>query len=232
LAKLVRELRAAGDPKCAAASLRFFKTGKGQYGEGDRFLGLSTPVLRRIVRGYGDLSLGDVERLLRSPVHELRSAAFAILVAQYERGNAVQRRRIFRFYLSHTKNANNWDLVDGSAPYIVGEHLKTRSRGVLDRLAASKSLWERRIAIVSTLMLIRQREADDTFRIAARLLEDQHDLIHKAVGWMLRETGKVSPEKLRRFLRRHYARIPRTSLRYAIERFPASERRRILAGAF
>jgi len=231
-AGIVRELGAAADPKRAAASRWFFKTGKGQYGEGDRFLGISTPDLRRIALRYRNLRLKDVERLLRSPIHEHRSAGFEILVAQYSRGESDQREKIFRFYLGHTPCANNWDLVDGSAPYIVGEHLKTKPRAVLDELAGSKLVWERRIAIVATLALIREGELEDTFRIAEKLLSDQHDLIHKAVGWMLRETGKISDVRLRKFLQRHYERIPRTTLRYAIERFPAPERRRLLAGVF
>lgn len=230
--KLVGELRASADPKRAAASRWFFKTGKGQYGEGDRFLGLSAPVLRKTALRYRELSLKDIERLLRSPIHEHRAAGFEILVEQYQRGDEARRETIFRFYLRHTRCANNWDLVDGSAPYIVGQHLKTRSRRLLDRLARSKSLWERRIAIISTLALIRSGEVADTFRIAEKLFSDPHDLIHKAVGWMLREAGKVFPDRLRAFLQRHYARIPRTALRYAIERFPARERRRILRGAF
>ncbi|HTS11404.1 MAG TPA: DNA alkylation repair protein [Candidatus Limnocylindrales bacterium] len=231
-AGIVRELGAAADPKRAAVSRWFFKTGKGQYGEGDRFLGISTPDLRRIALRYRNLRLKDVERLLRSPIHEHRSAGFEILVAQYSRGESDQREKIFRFYLGHTRCANNWDLVDGSAPYIVGEHLKTKPRAVLDKLAESKLVWERRIAIVATVALIREGELEDTFRIAEKLLSDQHDLIHKAVGWMLRETGKISDTRLRKFLQRHYERIPRTTLRYAIERFPAPERRRLLAGIF
>jgi 3-methyladenine DNA glycosylase AlkD len=134
--------------------------------------------------------------------------------------------------LRHTRNVNNWDLVDGSARYIVGEHLKTRQRNLLDRLARSKLIWERRIAMVSTLALIRSGEIEDTFRIAEKLLSDRHDLIHKAVGWMLRETGKVSPRALQRFLRDHYRRMPRTTLRYAIERFPEDRRQLMLVGKF
>ena len=232
LRDLRRDLKAAADPKRAKASLWFFKTGKGQYGEGDRFLGMTAAVLRRILLRYRDLRLSDIERLLCSPIHEHRSAGFEILVAQYERGNDAQRERIFRFYLRHTRCANNWDLVDASAPYIVGEHLKTRPRDLLDRLAGSTLLWERRIAIVSTLMLIKSGQIEDTFRIAEKLLSDPHDLIHKAVGWALRETGKVSPDALLGFLQKHYAQIPRTALRYAIERFPAAQRKQILAGKF
>lgn len=230
--KLVRELRAPADPKRAAASRWFFKTGKGQYGEGDRFIGLAVPILRKIALRYRSLSLRDIKRLLASPIHEYRLTAFEILVAKYEAGDEVQRDEIFAFYLEHSRSANNWDLVDASAPYIVGEHLKTRPRRVLDRLAGSKNMWERRIAIVSTLALIRSGDLNDTFRVAERLLSDEHELIHKAVGWMLRETGKVSPNDLRKFLKRNYTRLPRTTLRYAIERIPVRERRRMLAGAF
>lgn len=229
---LIRELRNAADPKRAKVSAWFFKTGKGQYGEGDRFIGIAVPVLRKIALRYRELSLKDIERLLVSPIHEHRIAGFEILVAQYDAGDDSQRDRIFAFYLRHTRNANNWDLVDASAPYIVGQHLKMRPRGLLDRLAASERVWERRIAIVATLTLIRQGDLDDTFRIAERLLSDEHDLVHKAVGWMLRETGKVSPDRLRAFLKANYEQLPRTALRYAIERFPARERRRILAGTF
>jgi 3-methyladenine DNA glycosylase AlkD len=230
--ELLRELRASADPKRAAVSRWFFKTGKGQYGESDRFLGLTAAVLRSTALRYRDLSLKEIETLLRSSIHEHRSAAFVILVAQYQHGGPVDREKIFRFYLRHTRHANSWDLVDGSAPNIIGAHLKMRSRTLLDRLASSQSLWERRIAIVSTLALIRSGELHDTFRIAETLLSDRHDLIHKAVGWMLRETGKVSPNKLRKFLKRNYEQLPRTVLRYAIERFPVRERRRMLAGIF
>lgn len=232
LRRLVCELRASADQKRAAASRWFFKTGKGQYGEGDRFIGLTVPILRKIALRHGSLSLKDIERLLASPIHEYRLTAFEILVAKYEAGDDAQRAEIFAFYLRHTRSANNWDLVDASAPYIVGEHLKTRPRRILDRLAASENIWERRIAIVATLALIRRGDLNDTFRVAERLLSDEHDLIHKAVGWMLRETGKVSPNGLRKFLKQHYKRLPRTTLRYAIERFPLRERRRMLSGAF
>jgi 3-methyladenine DNA glycosylase AlkD len=189
-------------------------------------LGISVPVQRKIALRYRELPLVDVARLLESPIHEHRFAALEILVAQYERGG--NEREIVEFYLSHTGGINNWDLVDTSAPYILGEYLKARPRKVLDRLAASKNLWERRIAIVSTLALIRSGEIEDTFRIARKLLGDRHDLIHKAVGWMLRETGKVSRPELLRFVRENYAALPRTALRYAIEHLPLEERKRML----
>ena len=226
LSDLKKELAAEADPERARNLAWFFKTGKGQYGHGDRFIGLTVPVARRIAHRYIDLPLADVEKLLASPIHEHRFVALEILVAQYERGNEL----VFDFYLKHTKFVNNWDLVDTSAPYIVGQHLLTRPRKILYRLAKSKSLWERRIAIVSTMMFIRAGELDDTFAIARLLLADEHDLIHKAVGWMLRETGKHSAPALLHFLKQNYAALPRTTMRYAIERFPAAQRKRMLAG--
>ena len=227
LADLRKELSAAADPERARSSAWFFKTAKGQYGHGDRFIGLTVPTMRRIARRYIRLPLTDVKKLLASPIHEHRSVALEILVAQYERENS---REIFDFYLKHTGFVNNWDLVDGSAPYIVGQHLLTRPRKILYRLAKSRNLWERRIAIVSTQTLIRAGEIEDTFAIAKLLLDDEHDLIHKAVGWMLRETGKQSAPALLRFLKENYSALPRTTLRYAIERFPAPQRKRLLAG--
>lgn len=227
---LERELAAAADPKRAEVSAWFFKTGKGQYGEGDRFLGVTVPLQRKIALRHRDLPRADIARLLASRIHEHRFAALEILVAQYERGPEERREEIVQFFLTHTDRINNWDLVDTSAPYILGEHLRTRSRDLLDRLAASDNLWERRIAIVSTLALVKHGEINDAFRIARKLLADKHDLIQKAVGWVLRETGKVSRPALLVFLRKHYPGIPRTTLRYAIERFPVEQRKRILAG--
>lgn len=229
---LERALKAAADPRRAAAVAKFFKTGKGEYGEGDRFIGITVPALRMIARQYVALGLNDLARLLASPIHEYRLVALEILVAQYERADEAERERIVSFYLRHTAGMNNWDLVDAAAPYILGEHLKARPRSVLDRLAASANLWERRIAVVSTLALVRGGEVAETHRIARKLLEDEHDLIHKAVGWALRESGKVSSDALVEFLRAHYPRIPRTTLRYAIERFPAAQRKKLLAGEF
>ena len=229
VAGLKKELAAAADPERARNSAWFFKTGKGQYGYGDRFIGLTVPTMRRIAHRYVDLPLADVEKLLASPIHEHRFAALEILVAQYERENS---RAIFDFYLKHTKFVNNWDLVDTSAPYIVGPHLLTRPRKILYRLAKSRNLWERRIAIIATMPLIRAGELEDTFAIAKLLLADDHDLIHKAVGWMLREAGKQSAPALLRFLEQNHEDMPRTMLRYAIERFPVTQRKRMLAGVF
>ncbi len=228
----MRDLAALGNPSSAAGAARFFKSGVGEYGEGDKFLGIPVPALRSTALRYRSLALSDLVRLLASDIHEHRLAALEILVAQYESAADPDRKIIVEFYLANTRGINNWDLVDASAPYILGEHLRTRSRRVLLRLAKSKSLWERRIAIVATLMLIRYGETADTFLIAEKLLADPHDLIHKAVGWALREAGKVSQPDLLAFLAKHYPSIPRTTLRYAIERFPQQQRKRMLAGKF
>ena len=225
-------LRKAADPKRAVSVAKFFKTGKGEYGEGDRFIGIPLPVLRKIARQHLSLGFADLKQLLASPIHEHRSAALEILVAQYGRADEPQREHIVAFYLRHTHRMNNWDLVDTAAPYILGRHLKTRSRKVLQEFAGSRNLWERRIAIVATLGLIRSGDIDETFRIAEKLLGDEHDLIHKAVGWALRESGKVSTGRLVAFLQRHYDHLPRTTLRYAIERFPRQQRKKFLAGDF
>jgi 3-methyladenine DNA glycosylase AlkD len=222
-------LKAAGDPERARNLSWFFKTGQGEYGEGDRFLGIRVPIQRKIAFGFKDLPLSEIAALLASPIHEFRFAALEILVAQYE---LAQSQPIFDFYLQHTAGINNWDLVDTSAPYIVGAHLLTRERTILDQLALSPVLWERRIAIVSTLTLIKHGQLEDTFRIARQLLPDRHDLTHKAVGWALREAGRHSRPALLQFLRSHYNVLPRTSLRYAIEHFNPEQRKQLLSGCF
>jgi len=232
LPALKKELRAAADPERAGNSAWFFKTGKGEYGEGDRFIGIRVPALRRIARNYRSLSLDEVSALLKSPIHEHRFVALEILVDQYERGDAHSKQAIFIFYLRNTQRINNWDLVDTSAPYILGEHLRWRPREMLYRLAQSENIWERRMAIIATMPFIRSGELRDTFAITALLLDDKHDLIHKAVGWMLREAGKQSSGELIDFLKQNYTAMPRTALRYAIERFPKAQRKRMLAGAF
>jgi len=229
---LMRELKAAGTPERAAGAARFFKTGPGEYGEGDIFLGITVPVLRAIVWRYRTLELDEIERLLAAKEHECRLAALLILVAQFERGDKAVRRAILDLYLRSTRFINNWDLVDASCREIVGGSLRTGSRRLLTRLVKSKSLWERRIAIVSTMALVRDGELDDALRIAELLLDDEHDLIHKAIGWVLRVVGDVDRTVLIDFLGQHYERVPRTALRYAIEHFPAEERKRMLAGRF
>jgi 3-methyladenine DNA glycosylase AlkD len=228
----VRELASLGSPARAVGAAKFFKCGEGEYGEGDKFIGIPVPPLRIAALRYRALPLPELALLLASGIHEHRLAALEILVAQYEDAAEAERKTIVEFYLANTQGINNWDLVDASAPYILGDHLITRSRRPLYRLAKSKSVWERRMAIVATLMLIRHGETADTFLIAEKLLADPHDLIHKAVGWALREAGKISQSNLLSFLERHYASIPRTTLRYAIERFPQQRRKRMLAGKF
>jgi 3-methyladenine DNA glycosylase AlkD len=232
LSELRRELAALANPERARNSAGFFKTGKGQYGEGDRFIGITVPVLRRMAHRYRHLRLGEIAKLLASRTHEHRLTALEILVAQDESGDTDSKQSIFDFYLRHTQQVNNWDLVDGSAPYIIGEHLRSRPREILYKLSKSRNVWERRMAMVATMPFIGAGELDDTFAIARLLLNDQHDLIHKAVGWMLREAGKHSTAALLKFLKQNYAAIPRTALRYAIERLPRTQRKRILAGEF
>ena len=229
---LQRELARAADPQSARGLAVFFKTGKGEYGEGDEFCGITVPVLRKIAKRYLHLRLADVKKLLSSRVHEHRFAALEILVFQFEAGDKSAKEKMFDFYLKHTRYINNWDLVDTSAPYIVGEHLATRPRKILYRLAKSSNIWERRIAIVATAAFIKRGDLKDTFGISALLLKDKHDLIHKAVGWMLREAGKRSEPAMLKFLAQHYSVMPRTALRYAIERVPQAQRRGILKGIF
>ena len=224
-------LRALANPSEAAFLQGFFKSGPGEYGEGDRFLGIRVPMTRGVAREFHDLPLAGVTTLLRSRWHEERLLALVILANRYARADDVERERIYRLYLASTTRINNWDLVDVSAPHIVGAHLATRSRAPLDRLARSGSLWERRIAIVAThWFILRRSEIATTLRIAAALLDDPHDLIHKATGWMLREAAKRDRAGAVPFLIEHQLRMPRTMLRYAIERFSPAERKRYLAG--
>jgi 3-methyladenine DNA glycosylase AlkD len=226
----VRELTALADPGDARFLQKYFKTGKGEYGAGDRVLGIRVPTLRRLAARFRELPLGECRKLLRSPYHEARLLALLVLVGKYDRADEPTREAIFRAYLADTARVNNWDLVDLSAPKIVGEHLLTRDRSVLDALARSRSVWERRIAILATSRFIREGEFADTFRVADLLIGDEHDLIHKAVGWMLREVGNRDRRAEERYLRARYRGMPRTMLRYAIEKFPARQRARYLAG--
>lgn len=231
-AALVRDLKAASTPERAIGAARFFKTGPGEYGEGDVFLGVTVPDLRRIAKRYNAIDLDDLQKLLAAKEHEVRTAALLILVAQYERGDEALQKAIFNLYLNNTQHINNWDLVDCSCREIVGAHLRTRSRKLLTRLAKSKSIWERRIAMVSTMALVRDGDLDDALHLAELLLDDPHDLIHKAIGWVLRVLGDVDRAALLRFLQEHYDRVPRTALRYAIEHFSPMERKHLLAGNF
>jgi 3-methyladenine DNA glycosylase AlkD len=223
------ELRTLADPLDAVHLQRFFRTGPGEYAEGDRFLGLRVPVLRRLARVYRDLPAEDVLALLRSEWHEERLLALLLWVQEYARASQPRRDEIFREYLASTRFINNWDLVDSSAEHIVGAQLRERDRGVLDRLARSESVWERRIAVLATFHFIKRDDFEDTLRIAGMLLEDRHDVIHKATGWMLREIGQRDRAAEEAFLQRHAARMPRTMLRYAIERFEEPRRKAYLA---
>ena len=227
---LSRKLRSRAKPESVAILQRFFKTGPGQYGEGDRFIGVALPVIRSLGREFRGMAIDELQKLLRSPVHEERALALVMLVDAFKAGDDRARRRIYDLYLSNTRFINNWDLVDCSAAQIVGGWLRGRSTAPLTRLAKSKSLWERRIAMIATFDGIRRGHFDDTFRIADHLLHDEHDLIHKAVGWLLREVGKRDGAAERAFLKSRYKTMPRTMLRYAIERFPEAERRRYLEG--
>jgi 3-methyladenine DNA glycosylase AlkD len=223
-------LRQLADPAAANVLQCFFKTGPGEYGEGDVFIGIKIPPLRKLAKEYEMAPFGTLKSLLRSKVHEERALALMILVRRFDRGSEEMRERIYNFYLSEIRFINNWDLVDGSAPYIVGPFLWKRDRGHLYALAGSASLWEKRIAILATFYFIRKGDFPDALRISEILLNDKHDLIHKAVGWMLREVGKRDVAAEESFLKKHVRTMPRTMLRYAIERFPESKRRRYLLG--
>jgi len=224
------ELYALADPADAIHLQRFFKTAPGEYGAGDKFLGLRVPALRKLVRDYRQLNDADALEMLASSWHEERLLALMLLVDGYDRGDESRRERIHRAYLEHTRYINNWDLVDASAEHIVGPHLEAREIALLQRLAKSDDIWERRIAIISTFHFIKRNEFAPTLKIARLLLEDSHDLIHKAVGWMLREVGKRDRRVEDAFLKKHYKKMPRTMLRYAIERHPETLRKRYLAG--
>jgi 3-methyladenine DNA glycosylase AlkD len=229
-ADIEARLHGIGDPEHARFVAGYFRTGPGEYGHGDRFIGIRIPALRALVREYRGVSLDAAAGLLRSEWHEARLFALLLLADAYRRGDEQTREAIYRLYLRSTRYVNNWDLVDSSAPYIVGAHLETRDRSVLDELARSESLWERRIAILATQHFIRQGDFATTLRIAEMLVDDGHDLIHKAVGWMLREVGNRDRAAEESFLIRHHRTMPRTMLRYAIEKFPPDLRQRYLRG--
>jgi 3-methyladenine DNA glycosylase AlkD len=209
---------------------RYFRTGRGEYAEGDRFLGLTMPEQRRVVRQFRDLPIIEIQKLLDSPFHEYRMIALLILVDQHARADTKRKNKLHRFYVTNLTSVNNWDLVDASAGTLVGEHL-TSNAALLRRLTKSKNLWHRRVAIISTFAELRAGRTALTFQVSEDLLGDRHDLIHKAVGWLLREAGKRSQSELLEFLRSHYERLPRTTLRYAIERFDMSERKKWLSCA-
>jgi 3-methyladenine DNA glycosylase AlkD len=224
-------LREFADKEKAAALRGFFKTGPGQYGEGDLFLGTMVPNIRTVAREFRRAPLEEVTKLLPSAWHEERLLALLMLVDRFATGDDTVKTKIYKLYLKNTKYINNWDLVDLSAPNIVGAYLADKSRKPLYAFARSKDLWKRRIAILATSAFIRQNDFADTLGIAELLLDDDHDLLHKAVGWMLREVGKRSLPTEEIFLKRHYNAMPRTMLRYAIERFPEAKRQKYLKGS-
>jgi 3-methyladenine DNA glycosylase AlkD len=223
------ELEKQSDPERAIKLQGFFKTRKGEYGEGDLFIGVRVPDLRRIAKKYRNISLTDVLELLRSEIHEHRLTALFILTEQFNKGDEEARQRIVDLYLCNTDYVNNWDLVDSSAHKVLGVWLVDKPRGVLYDLARSESLWERRISIISTFAFIRRGDLVDALALAGVLVDDGHDLIHKASGWVLREVGKKDQSVLEEFLLEHFETMPRTMLRYAIERLP-EERRRFYMG--
>ncbi len=231
LEEIRRELRTLADPQRAEKLQRFFKTGPGEYGEGDVFISVKVPVLRSLARTHQLASLEEIRLLLESPIHEERFVALLMMIRAYGTADPAGKREICELYLNSTAYVNNWDLVDVSAEHIVGAFLWDKDRGSLYDLARSQNLWERRIAVLATYHYIKRNEFEATLGIAEVLLSDTEDLIHKAVGWMLREVGKRDPKAEERFLRGHYKRMPRTMLRYAIERFPEPKRQAYLKGS-
>jgi 3-methyladenine DNA glycosylase AlkD len=229
LQEVREELAALANPDIACHLQLFFRTGPGGYGAGDRFLGVRVPLTRALARRYHALPLDDCQRLLQSEWHEARLLALLILVAAYGRGSRPQRNAIYDLYLASTQHINNWDLVDASAEHIVGRHVRTGDRSILTRLARSPVVWERRIAVLATFHFIKAGEFDWTLRLARPLLDDDHDLIHKAVGWMLREVGKRDRPALEHFLSSHAHSMPRTMLRHAIEKLEPENRATWLA---
>ncbi len=225
-----KEIRALIEPDYIEQTKYFFKTGKGEYSEHDVFLGIRVPKLRNLSKRYKEISIAEIEKILQSKYHEERLCALFLLTHYFENGNDKERINIYKLYLNNTQHINNWDLVDVSAYKVIGAHLFERSRKPLYKLAKSKSLWERRISIVSTYYFIKRNQFDDTLALAELLLNDEEDLMHKAVGWMLRELGKNNINVEKKFLKTNYKNIPRTTLRYAIERFSEEERKKFLNG--
>lgn len=224
LNEIHRDLKRLANPTKAKVLARFFKTGPGEYGEGDVFLGIQVPDIRKVARKHKDLALADLKHLLSSKIHEERLAALLVLREKYDIGSPQEKKEIADFYFANTKAVSNWDLVDLSAQYIIGNYLFDKDKVTLYELAKSNNLWERRIAIVATFEYIKRNKFEETFKIAEMLLNDKHDLIHKAVGWMLREVGKRDQTAEEQFLKKHYAQMPRTMLRYATERLNEQQR--------
>jgi len=226
---LLSELKKYASDERRKSNMRFFKTGKGEYGEGDQFIGVTVPDCRKVARTFLDSSLSDIEKSLKSTLHEERLTALLILVEKYvKEKNENAKKELVEFYLKHKKYVNNWDLVDLTAYKIVGNYLLEKDRKILYELAQSPNIWDRRIAVISTFAFIPRMQFHDSFKLCEQLLNDQHDLMHKACGWMLREIGKRDEKALERFLHAHAKQMPRTMLRYAIERFPESKRQTYL----
>jgi 3-methyladenine DNA glycosylase AlkD len=230
LKEIQKKLKRLGNKEKARKHQRFFKTGPGEYGEGDIFIGVPVPELRRLSKEYKAIGQNEIKPLLQSPIHEERLLSLFILIHRYSKKDEPEKKRIYELYLKNTKFINNWDLVDSSAGHIVGAFLFDKSKNPLYDLAKSVNLWERRISIISTFYFIKHKQFTDTLKIAKILLPDKEDLIHKAVGWMLREIGKWDMSVEENFLKNHYKKMPRTMLRYAIEKFPESKRQRYLKG--
>lgn len=226
LSELKKNLYKTADPERAVNYRRFFKTGKGEYGEGDQLIGITVPEIRKVAKKHKDLEIDELTELLKSPVHEERMTALIIMTMKYPK----DEENIYNLYIKNTKYINNWDLVDVTCPRIVGAHLLDKPRDILYEFASSNDIWEKRIAIISTAMFTRNNDFSDTLNISEILLNDTHDLIHKAVGWMLREVGNRDMGVEERFLKKHYKEMPRTLLRYAIEKFPEEKRQRYLKG--
>ena len=225
LTKTIRnELQALSDAKKREIFPKFFKAGKGEYGEGDRFLGVTVPNIRAIAKLHKDISIEEIWELIQSEWHEVRLCALIIMVEKSKKKDEVLRKELFNLYLSQTKRINNWDLVDLSCRFIIGEYLLDKSRDILYHLAQSPLLWDNRIAIVSTYAFIRKGQLEDTYALSDLMMQHPHDLMHKAIGWMLREAGKRNPERLYDYVMSHRADMPRTMLRYAIEKFSPKER--------
>ena len=221
---ITSELQALSNAEKREIFPRFFKTGKGEYGEGDRFLGVTVPNIRAIAKQYKNISLNEIRELMQSEWHEVRLCALLIMVEKSKKKDEALRQQLFDLYLSQTDRINNWDLVDLSCRFIVGEYLLNKSRDILYQLAQSPLLWDNRIAIVSTYAFIRKGQLEDTYALSDIMMHHPHDLMHKAIGWMLRETGKRNPERLYDYVMNHRADMPRTMLRYAIEKFSPTER--------
>ena len=230
LNELKSTIRKSADKKHAKNMQWFFKTGKGEYGEGDKFLGLKVPLQRKIAKKFSDIELNDLKHLLHSVYHEDRLISLLILVDKYKSADEKRKEKIYKLYIQNRKQINNWDLVDLSAPKIVGEHLLQRDKNLLYKYARSNKLWEKRIAILSTYTFIKSNSLNATLELSDILLYDKQDLIHKAVGWMLREVGKMNVKVLEEFLQSRYKKMPRTMLRYAIEKFPEQKRKKYLKG--